>query len=344
DIEELRRLHTEMDIAVRDAYGWSDLDLRQGFYGDGKETRYTLHPDAKGEVLRRLLKLNHERHAQEEADEAEIVPTLKEEAVQEAKVKRAKKAREESAAYGQLTTDDLFVEQLIEDHTAQATPPQTPLREAEILERAALLATYLVMRASTPERLNRLRRYPARPRFTMPRTYQRVRLVKHLYFIQEMFQAGKAKGTPILSLSFRRDKKGPYTEQVQQAELLAVRHGWLQQGAPERADDELTVRFELGPNADEAVARALELLGEEEPNLDHELLPLDDSKTVKSEQWTTVHKSWFDLRRMERAATTAEVQADIAKWKPNRAAFSPQYTAAIYQELELRGFLKGSGK
>ncbi len=344
DIEELRRLHTEMDIAVRDAYGWSDLDLRHGFYGDGKETRYTLHPDAKGEVLRRLLKLNHERHAQEEADEAEIVPTLKEEAVQEAKVKRAKKAREESAAYGQLTTDDLFVEQLIVDHTVQATPPQTPLREAEILERAALLATYLVMRASTPERLNRLRRYPARPRFTMPRAYHRVRLVKHLYFTQEMFQAGKSQGKPVLSLGFVRHKKGPYTEQVQQAELLAVRHGWLQQGAPERADDEITVRFELGPNADEAVARALELLGEEEANLDHELLPLDDSKTVKSEQWTTVHKSWSDLRQTGLAATTTEVQADVAKWKPNRAAFSPQYTAAIYQELELRGFLKGSGK
>ena len=67
DIAELRHLHGAMDTAVAFAYGWQDLDLRHDFYGDGKDCRFTLHPDAKSEVLRRLLKLNHERYAEEVA-------------------------------------------------------------------------------------------------------------------------------------------------------------------------------------------------------------------------------------------------------------------------------------
>jgi hypothetical protein len=67
DIVELRRLHAEMDTAVAAVYGWHDLALRHDFYGDGKDCRFTLHPEAKSEVLRRLLKLNHQRYAEEVA-------------------------------------------------------------------------------------------------------------------------------------------------------------------------------------------------------------------------------------------------------------------------------------
>lgn len=76
DIAELRRLHAQMDTAVAAAYDWKDLALRHNFYGDGKEMRYTIHPDAKGAVLRRLLTLNHERHAEQEAQSDEIMPTV----------------------------------------------------------------------------------------------------------------------------------------------------------------------------------------------------------------------------------------------------------------------------
>jgi hypothetical protein len=67
DIVELRRLHVALDTAVAAAYGWQDVALRHGFYGDGKDCRYTLHPDAKSEALRRLLALNHVRYAEEVA-------------------------------------------------------------------------------------------------------------------------------------------------------------------------------------------------------------------------------------------------------------------------------------
>jgi len=62
----LRRLHVEMDIAVRDAYGWQDLDLEHGFYEvetlpENDRVRYTLSPAARRETLERLLVENLRR-------------------------------------------------------------------------------------------------------------------------------------------------------------------------------------------------------------------------------------------------------------------------------------------
>lgn len=72
-IQKLRSLHTEMDNAVLEAYGWTDIALRHDFYEvdylpENDRTRYTIHPDARREVLKRLLELNHKIHAQEVAD------------------------------------------------------------------------------------------------------------------------------------------------------------------------------------------------------------------------------------------------------------------------------------
>jgi len=66
---ELRRLHRELDVAVRDAYGW-DFDLGHDFHDvetlpENDRTRYTISPPARKEVLRRLLELNHQRAAEE---------------------------------------------------------------------------------------------------------------------------------------------------------------------------------------------------------------------------------------------------------------------------------------
>ncbi len=67
DIVLLRELHKEMDEAVAHAYGWGDLELRHGFHETKQGVRYTISEEARREVLGRLLKLNHERYAEEEA-------------------------------------------------------------------------------------------------------------------------------------------------------------------------------------------------------------------------------------------------------------------------------------
>ncbi len=71
-ILKLRELHRELDQAVLAAYGWTNLNLGHDFYDldtlpENDRNRYTISPAARREVLQRLLKLNHERHAEEQA-------------------------------------------------------------------------------------------------------------------------------------------------------------------------------------------------------------------------------------------------------------------------------------
>lgn len=65
DIQKLRDLHREMDVAVAAAYGWDGLDLGHGFHETKQGIRFTISEAARREVLQRLLKLNHERYAEE---------------------------------------------------------------------------------------------------------------------------------------------------------------------------------------------------------------------------------------------------------------------------------------
>jgi len=69
-ILKLRQLHMEMDQAVLESYGWSDIQLKHDFYEvdylpENDRVRYTIHPDARREVLKRLLELNHQIHEEE---------------------------------------------------------------------------------------------------------------------------------------------------------------------------------------------------------------------------------------------------------------------------------------
>ena len=65
DIAELRRLHVELDFAVAAAYDWQDLQLDHDFWETRQGMRFTVSPDARVELLDRLLELNHARHAEE---------------------------------------------------------------------------------------------------------------------------------------------------------------------------------------------------------------------------------------------------------------------------------------
>ncbi len=72
DIHNLRELHRDLDLAVLSAYGWSDINLAHDFYEvdylpENDRVRYTISPEARREVLKRLLELNHQRHAEEVA-------------------------------------------------------------------------------------------------------------------------------------------------------------------------------------------------------------------------------------------------------------------------------------
>jgi len=67
DFVRLRELHVQLDHAVRDAYGWGDLELNHHHWETPQGVRFTVSPEAKDELLDRLLELNHQRYAAEVA-------------------------------------------------------------------------------------------------------------------------------------------------------------------------------------------------------------------------------------------------------------------------------------
>jgi hypothetical protein len=75
DVARMRDLHTELDRAVLDAYGWSDIDPAHGFHTYRKMQRWTLVARARVELLDRLLEENHRRAAIEKRDRHAVAAT-----------------------------------------------------------------------------------------------------------------------------------------------------------------------------------------------------------------------------------------------------------------------------
>jgi hypothetical protein len=67
DVARIRAIHVELDEAVLDACGWSDITLGHGFHTYRQMERWTVSPAARVEILDRLLEVNHRRAAAEAA-------------------------------------------------------------------------------------------------------------------------------------------------------------------------------------------------------------------------------------------------------------------------------------
>ncbi|MBZ6205779.1 MULTISPECIES: BREX-1 system adenine-specific DNA-methyltransferase PglX [Streptomyces] len=63
DVARMREIHVELDQAVVDAYGWSDVPLEHGFHTYRQMQRWTVSPTARVEILDLLLEENHRRAA-----------------------------------------------------------------------------------------------------------------------------------------------------------------------------------------------------------------------------------------------------------------------------------------
>lgn len=101
DYLKAREQHRQLDLAVIKAYGWDDLINKtyppaddafgnttlHGFYEvdylpENDRVRFTFHPEARKEILKRLLLLNHERRKEEELaglwkGKEELIPRTK---------------------------------------------------------------------------------------------------------------------------------------------------------------------------------------------------------------------------------------------------------------------------
>jgi type I restriction-modification system DNA methylase subunit len=61
DVARMREIHVELDRAVVDAYGWSDVELDHAFHTYRQMRRWTVCPTARVEILDRLLAENLRR-------------------------------------------------------------------------------------------------------------------------------------------------------------------------------------------------------------------------------------------------------------------------------------------
>jgi hypothetical protein len=72
-ILKIRQLHSQIDNLTLEAYGWNDIELQHGFYGveylpENDRNRFTINPNARKEILTRLIKLNHQLHFTEASE------------------------------------------------------------------------------------------------------------------------------------------------------------------------------------------------------------------------------------------------------------------------------------
>ena len=77
DVNAIRRLHEELDLAVTTAYGWNDIDLGRDFrkvpyLPDNDRVRFTISEPARLEILQRLAILNRQRHAEQQSSGAAL--------------------------------------------------------------------------------------------------------------------------------------------------------------------------------------------------------------------------------------------------------------------------------
>ena len=95
----LSKLMDDIEMAVRDAYGWHDLPLEHDFYETLPENdlvRYTISTAARKERLKRLLAENHRRAATESAAQA---PANAAKATRKRAAKRSAKASGEPSLF-----------------------------------------------------------------------------------------------------------------------------------------------------------------------------------------------------------------------------------------------------
>lgn len=93
-VDTLRALLREMDVAVMNLWGWDDVQLGHGFHETKQGIRFTISGEARREIFNRLLTLNHQRYAEEKAQKAALPTSAS-----------AKRGRKPKVSSGQATMD-----------------------------------------------------------------------------------------------------------------------------------------------------------------------------------------------------------------------------------------------
>jgi len=79
DIGEFRKIAVKLDKIIIDAYEWTEIGLDHSFYDleylpENDRTRFSIRPDARREILKRLLLLNHQIYSDETSNSSKSKP------------------------------------------------------------------------------------------------------------------------------------------------------------------------------------------------------------------------------------------------------------------------------
>ncbi len=107
EVQTLRDAQTVLDNEVANAFGWDDFALDHNFHMTKQGIRFTISEPARREVLQRLLKLNHDRYAEE------VKQGLHDK--KKGKAKKTKSTRNRSAKKKAPATNSLFGDDDSED-------------------------------------------------------------------------------------------------------------------------------------------------------------------------------------------------------------------------------------
>ncbi|MEJ5102522.1 type IIL restriction-modification enzyme MmeI [Chryseobacterium sp. MYb328] len=82
EFSEFRKIAIKLDKLIIESYKWSDINLSHDFYEleylpENDRIRFSVHPDARKEVLKRLLILNHHRYKEEISETSKNIKPIK---------------------------------------------------------------------------------------------------------------------------------------------------------------------------------------------------------------------------------------------------------------------------
>ncbi|MGI4744249.1 MAG: Eco57I restriction-modification methylase domain-containing protein [Janthinobacterium lividum] len=307
----LRELQRQLDEAVATVYGWADLSLAHGFYEqdylpENDRTRYTISPAARREVLRRLLQLNHEIHAQEVAEQAALAAAAK-------AAKPARKSKAQATAplplspahevveaplpmMRVLRNEDEEVELPMAAESAQVIPTR---RTAKVWEVDALVCEIIDQLQGTLQ-------------------FGRTELVKALTIIDY-----EALPNVELGFEYKRQAAGPYDKNVRyKTETHLADNKWyrtinLTNGG---------ARYEPMNKHGEHRAKFEQYWGAQRPAIDRILTLFQPLNLRQSEVVATLYVAWNDLLLdgMVSPSDDRIIKESSTEWHLDKAKITPQ--------------------
>ncbi|MBX9584009.1 MAG: hypothetical protein K2X87_27225 [Gemmataceae bacterium] len=155
-------------------------------------------------------------------------------------------------------------------------------------------------------------------------------MAKLHYFAQNLF------GVP-LGLLFKREKYGPFDEDIHKAERFGRKRGWFDFQDQKREKERTT--YSMTPGTPAAAAEAAVLLGDRRAGFDRLLAHFGTLDSAGAELFATVYAAWNDLLLDGRPHDDEAITAEVYGWHPTkREKFSPEVVVAQIAWLKANGY------